>query len=456
MLFYCKILAKISHKKMKGNSPDQNQKSLFNTPLKEMLNPNNGLYQLADKIPWEEFEKEFAIHYTKNFGRPAKPIRLMVSLLILKQLSGLGDETVVEQWLQNPYWQYFSGENVFQWKFPVEPSDLVHFRNRIGVKGVEKILEVSIKLHGKSSKENDVVIDTTVQEKNITFPTDVKLSKKIIDQCNKIFKKEGIEIRQSYKRTVKKLLLKQRFRNHPKNRKKALSAERKMKTIAGRLVRELYRKMSREQIKNYEDKLKLYETVLKQKKGDKNKIYSLHEPEVYCISKGKEHKRYEFGTKASIVITKNSGIVVGALNVKNDYDGHTLETVLAQSERLRDKKIKKAIVDRGYRGVTKIGETEIHSPKKPKKNQSYSETRSKRKDFRRRASIEPIISHLKTDFLLSRNFLKGEAGDSINLILSGAAFNLRKLIRKLEFIFVILKMLFIEKYSNEKIKFNVI
>ncbi len=99
----------------------------------------------------------------------------MVSLLMLKQLSGLGDETVVEQWLQNLYWQYFSGENIFQWKVPVEPSDLVHFRNRIGIKGVEKILEVSIKLHGKSSKENDVVIDTTVQEKNITFPTDVKL-----------------------------------------------------------------------------------------------------------------------------------------------------------------------------------------------------------------------------------------------------------------------------------------
>jgi len=441
---------------MKGNSPDQNQKSIFNTPLKEMLNPKNGLYQLAEKIPWEEFEKEFAIHYTKNFGRPAKPIRLMVSLLMLKQLSGLGDETVVEQWLQNPYWQYFSGENIFQWKFPVEPSDLVHFRKRIGIKGVEKILEVSIKLHGKSSKEKDVVVDTTIQEKNITFPTDVKLYKKIIDKCNKISRKEGIVIRQSYKRTVKKLLMKQRFRNHPKNKKKAINAERKLKTIAGRLVRELYRKMSREQIKNYEDKLKLYETVLKQKKGDKNKVYSLHEPEVYCISKGKEHKRYEFGTKASFVITKNSGIIVGALNVKNDYDGHTLETVLEQSERLRDKKIKKAIVDRGYQGVTKIGETEIHRPKKPKKNQSYSETRRKRKDFRRRASIEPIISHLKTDFLLSRNFLKGEAGDSINLILSGAAFNLRKLIRKLEFIFAILEVLFIEKYSEEKIKFNAI
>jgi len=165
---------------MKSSSPDQNQTTLFTMPLKDLLNPKNGLYQLGDKIPWEEIEKEFSKHYAKEFGRPAKPIRLMVSLLILKQLSGLGDETVVEQWVQNPYWQYFSGENLFQWKFPVEPSDLVHFRKRIGESGVQKILEVSIRLHGKEGLEREAVADTTVQEKNITFPTDVKLCKKII------------------------------------------------------------------------------------------------------------------------------------------------------------------------------------------------------------------------------------------------------------------------------------
>ncbi|MFZ1322003.1 MAG: transposase [Ignavibacteria bacterium] len=176
---------------MKSSSPDQNQTALFTKPLKELLNPKEGIYQLADDIPWKVFEKSFSKFYAKDFGRPAKPIRLMVLLLILKQISGLGDETVLEQWIQNPYWQYFSGENVFQWKYPIEPSDLVHFRNRIGVSGIEKILEVSIIMHGEDAKEKDVVVDTTVQEKNITFPTDVKLNKKIIDQCTKISKKEG-------------------------------------------------------------------------------------------------------------------------------------------------------------------------------------------------------------------------------------------------------------------------
>jgi IS5 family transposase len=250
---------------MKSSSPDQNQRVLFTMPLKDLLNPKNSLYQLADKIPWKEFEKEFSKLYAKDFGRPAKPIRLMISLLILKQLSGLGDETVVEQWVQNPYWQYFSGENIFQWKFPVEPSDLVHFRNRIGENGSQKILEVSIKLFGRDGLEKEAVADTTVQEKNITFPTDVKLCKKIIEQSNMISKKEGMKVRQSYKRTIKKLMMEQRFRNHPKNRKRAMRSERKLKTIAGRLLRELQRNLSSVAYKKYEEKLRVFDSSVHDK-----------------------------------------------------------------------------------------------------------------------------------------------------------------------------------------------
>ena len=154
---------------MKSNSPNQNQSTFFYQGLKEILNPKEPLYQLSDKIPWEGIEKEFEKYYV-NFGRPAKPVRLMVSLLLLKQIYNLGDETVVESWVQNPYWQYFSGYTMFQWKFPIEPTDLVHFRKRIGKKGIEKIFKISIDLHGKKSKEKEVVIDTTVQEKNITYP----------------------------------------------------------------------------------------------------------------------------------------------------------------------------------------------------------------------------------------------------------------------------------------------
>jgi IS5 family transposase len=420
---------------MKSSSPNHDQQSFLYQGLKEILNPKEPLYQLSEKIPWVELEKAFTKYYI-DFGRPAKPIRLMVSLMLLKQMYNLGDETVIAHWVQNPYWQYFSGEKTFQWKFPVEPSDMVHFRKRIGEEGINKILEISISIHGKAAMEKEVVVDTTVQEKNITYPTDIKLHKRIIEQCRKITEAEGIGQRQSYKRTVKKLIMAQRFRNHPLNRKKALQAERKLKTIAGRMVREIERELTTEQKEKYSSSIDIYNKILRQKRSDTEKIYSIHEPNVYCISKGKEHKRYEFGSKASLVITKKSGIIVGAFSLeKNAYDGHTLPKALEQCEQLRGLRPTVAIADRGYKGSSRIGETEIHIPKPPKKAISEYEKKKARLRFRRRAAIEPVIGHLKTDNRLSRNFLKGVTGDQINVMLAAAAFNLRKWMRKAETFF---------------------
>ena len=437
---------------MKGNSPEKGQNSFLYQGLKELLNPKEPLYQLSEKIPWEEIEKEFGKYYV-DFGRPSKPIRLMVSLLLLKQIHNLGDETVVRGWVQNPYWQYFSGEREFQWKFPVEPSDLVHFRKRIGEEGVKRILKISIELHGKSSMEREVLVDTTVQEKNITFPTDVKLYKKIIDGCRKISKEAGISQRQSYKRVEKRLLLSQRNRNHPKNKKKALSSARKLKTIAGRVVREIERKLPKEKQWEYTEKLEIFNRILRQKKDDKQKVYSIHEPEVKCISKGKDYKRYEFGSKASIVLTKKSGIIIGAISCGNQYDGHTLPSALEQCEELRGSRPKVAIVDRGYRWKNKIGETEIHWPKPPVKRTTQYQKKKARQRFRRRASIEPVIGHLKSDNRLGRNFLKGTKGDTINLMLAAAAFNFRKWMRKQQSLFVFLWKV-IQKVFNQTKKQN--
>ncbi len=429
------ISQKMESTLMKSSSPNHDQQSFLYQGLKEILNPKEPLYQLSEKIPWVELEKAFTKYYI-DFGRPAKPIRLMVSLMLLKQMYNLGDETVIAHWVQNPYWQYFSGEKTFQWKFPVEPSDMVHFRKRIGEEGINKILEISITIHGKAAMEREVVVDTTVQEKNITFPTDIKLHKRIIEQCRKITEAEGIGQRQSYTRTVKKLIMAQRFRNHPKNKKKALQAERKLKTIAGRMVREVERELTSEQKEKYAPSIEIYNRILSQKKNDKEKIYSIHEPKVYCISKGKEHKKYEFGSKASLVITKNSGIIVGAYSLeKNEYDGHTLPKALDQCEQLRGSRPTVAIADRGYKGSSRIGETEIHIPKPPKKAISEYEKKKARLRFRRRAAIEPVIGHLKTDNRLSRNFLKGVIGDQINVMLAAAAFNLRKWMRKAETFF---------------------
>lgn len=398
--------------------------------LKEQLNPKNELYLLAHAIDWHYFEREFSPLYSDK-GRPAHPIRLMTSLLILKAVYNLSDEVLVEQhWEMNVYFQYFGGVSVQQWGQPCAASDLVHFRQRIGEQGVEKIFKHSIDRHGKDSQDPNVSIDTTVQEKNITYPTDAKLHKKIIDKCVKMAKGHDIKLRRSYKRTSKQLVRDTYNGTHPKRRKKADSAKRKLKTIAGRLVRELERKLPDGA---FAVELEIFKKVLAQEKNSKNKIYSLHEPEVYCMSKGKAHKKYEYGCKASVVLTQKTGIIVGAMTFKtNVYDGHTLEDVLAQTYALTGKTPKTATVDRGYKGKQQIGSTQINLPKPQLKKDSDHQKRKKRKYFRRRAAIEPIIGHLKQDHRVANNFLKGQIGDSINFVMAAAGFNFKKLMVKLK------------------------
>lgn len=415
---------------MRSKNKRTSQLHFLAPTLKEQLNPKHELYLLSKEIDWGYFDREFAVFYSDR-GRPAKEIRLMVGLLILKAIYNLSDEVLVEQhWEMNVYFQFFCGENLQRWGQPCAASDLPHFRQRIGEAGVEKILQYSIHKHGKDGEDPNVSIDTTAQEKNITYPTDAKLHKKIIDRCVKKAKKEHIKLRRSYKHTSKQLVRDTYNSTHPKRRKKANAAKRKLKTIAGRLVRELERKLPEG---NYTKELALYNKVLTQEKNSKNKIYSLHEPEVYCMSKGKAHKKYEYGCKASVVLTQKTGIIVGAMTfTTNKYDGHTLEEVLEQSSRLIGKTPKTATVDRGYKGKQMVGTTKINIPKPPLKKDNDYQKRKKRKHHRRRAAIEPIIGHLKTDHRVIRNFLKGQIGDSINFMMAAAGFNYKKLMVKLK------------------------
>ena len=261
--------------------------------------------------------------------------------------------------------------------------------------------------------------------------TDVKLQKKIIEKCRAIAEQEGIQLRQSYKRTLKALMLAQRNGKHPKRRKKANAARRKIKTIAHRLVRELNRKLTGPIKAYYQEQLALFQGVLDQKRHDKNKVYSLHAPEVCCIAKGKEHKPYEFGSKVSLVRGADSGVITGITNFNtNIYDGHTLEPALAQSERIRaiigGNRPRIAVVDRGCWGRKQIDGTQICIPATPSKKATAYQKRKARKRFRQRAAIEPTISHVKHDHRMIRNFLKGEVGDAVNALLAASAFNLKK------------------------------
>ena len=399
----------------------------FYSTFEEQLSHSHPLYILANQINWNIFEEAFSKLYSEE-GRPAKSIRLMVSLIILKHIRNISDESVVEQWFENIYYQYFSGEKSYACGEPCEASELVHFRHRIGTEGIELIFKESIRINGKDSQEQEATTDTTVQEKNITYPTDNKLHRKIIKKCMGLAEEENIELRQSYTRILKRLLLDQRFRNHPKNKGKAKKADKKIKTIAGRLVRELERKLPPSL---YQNTLALFTQVLAQKKADSNKIYSLHEPHVQCISKGKEHKKYEFGSKVSIITTKNTGVIIGAINIeKNVHDSKTLQPALSQQQRLTGSLLKNNFVDRGYRGVKEVLGTKIIIPDSPGKERTAYEKQKLRKGFKRRAAIEPKIGHLKQDHRLSRNFYKGIKGDNNNVMLAAAAMNFKRMMNK--------------------------
>ena len=350
----------------------------------------------------------------------------MVGLLLLKQLENLSDERVVEAWVQNPYYQAFCGMGHFLWQFPCNPSELVHFRNRIGEMGVEKIFQASILLYGERVLEREVVIDTTVQEKNITFPTDSKLRMKVMGRCWKVAAEEGIRLRRSYRRELKKVLRVIRFSKSTKDKKKVAATKRRLKTMANALLRDITRKLPESCRAARQEELDRYRQVVNQERQDTNKIYSLHEPEVCCIAKGKEHKKYEFGAKAAIVMTKTNCIIVGAKNFRDEYEGDTLKGVLAQVSAVREYAPEIAFCDRGFRGRKKVGSTAIVLPESPSPKTTEHFKRKARKNFGRRGAIEPIIGHLKSDFRLARNYLKGTIGDAINLLLAAAAFNCRK------------------------------
>lgn len=412
---------------MLGKSKNQLQTELFTPLLVSFIDLNNELALLADDIDWSFFENEFSKLYSHT-GAKSMPIRLMVGCLILKNLYNLGDETLTSAWIMNPYMQYFCGESVFAHKFPCDPSDFVHFRNRIGAEGIEKIFSYSVKSHGEI-KCSYVLSDTTVQENNITYPTDSKLCKKVIDQCNDIAQKEGIEQRQTYVRVSKQLLRDSYNSTHPKRKKKAGKAQKKLKTIAGRLVREIERNTG----EKYAKKLALFNKIINQKKTDKDKIYSIHKPYTACIAKGKASKQYEFGNKIGLVVNPENNVILAIESfLGNPHDSKTIEPLINQMKNNIDYKPKEIVYDRGGRGAKEIQNVIISTPTKPKKNQTQYQKNKLRKKFRRRAGIEPVIGHLKQYFRMAQNYYSIDKSSKINALLSATGWNLKKRMESLK------------------------
>jgi transposase, IS5 family len=407
------------------------QGDLFRAHLDQVLNREHPLCVLANQMDWSIFEQEFGPLYVEGFGRPGLPIRLVVGLHYLKYAYNESDESVVERFLENPYWQYFCGFEYFQHEFPLDPSSLVRWRRRVGSKGMEKLLKETVetaKREGlmKARHLERVNVDTTVQEKAVAFPTDARLYHKMRRVLVRVAKREGIELRQSFERLSKRALQMQGRYSHARQMKRAKRETKKLRVYLGRVLRDLQRKCPNAG-GVWQHLFSIANRIMGQQRADHHKVYSIHAPEVECISKGKVHKRYEFGCKVAVVSTSKENWVVGVGAIHgNPYDGHTLEQSIEQTERVTGWRPSDAYCDRGYRGVkAEIGETKVHLTNKRK----GSLTRSAWRWLRRRAAIEPVIGHLKSDTRLDRNYLLGEEGDRINAILSGCGFNVRKLLR---------------------------
>ncbi len=413
---------------MKPKQPN-NHPDLFRSQLSQIIKLSHPLCRLATKINWDRLERKIDILYSEGAGQPPLPTRLMVGLHYLKYTFDESDETVVERWVENPYWQYFCGYDFLQHELPCDPTSLTRWRNRMGDK-LDALLEETILVAQeikalKRTAIKHVNVDTTVQEKAIAFPTDARLYHKMRVKLVREAKKQGIKLRQSYLFVGKKAFIMQGRYASARQMKRAAKQTRKLKTYLGRVTRDIERKSSAKD-KTMQDLLALAKRLLKQQRHDKNKLYSLHEPKVKCIAKGKIHKPYEFGQKASFVTTSSGNWVIGAQSLMdNPYDGHTLSGALKQAEKFTGVVPEFAYVDQGYRGHKVVGKTKVHIvgriPKRAK--------RSVRGWMKRRASIEPSIGHLKSDYRLSRNFLKGEAGDRANVVLAASAYNLAKLLK---------------------------
>ena len=421
---------------MRPRKPEKSESGdLFRARLDQIINMGHELVRLADAIDWDWLDGELAGQFSDT-GRPGTETRFMVGLLLLKHIYALSDEGVCERWVYDPYFQYFTGEEFFQHTFPHERSGLTHWRGRIGDR-LEVLLQESLRVaHDTGALKKDdlarISVDTTVQPKNVTHPTDAKLMLTAIRQLAKLAKEHGVELRQSYLRVAKRAALMAGRYAHAKQFKRCNRELRFLRTRLGRLIRDIRRKIDGdEQLEEvFAVPLSKAMQIRRQRQQQRGwKLYSWHAPETECIGKGKAHRPYEFGVKVSIATTnrraKGGRFVLHAKALPGSpYDGHTLAKVITETEKLTGREIERAYVDKGYRG---------HDAPKPLRVFLSGQKRGVfgiiKRELRRRSAIEAVIGHMKTDGHMGRNFLKGRSGDHANAILTAVGYNFRLVLR---------------------------
>ena len=421
---------------LKENPVARCQEDMFRSRLTSIIDMRHELVKLGRGVDWAGLERDLSVYYCSDNGRPGGSVRLMAGLLLLKDAKGISDEEVCASWRENPYFQYFCGEEFFQHRLPVEPPSLSIFRTRIGEVGMERLLAETVRLGLMSGiiapkDVQRVTVDTTVQEKAVKFPTDTRLCDKARYELVKLAQKQGIALRQSYARKSKAALFMANKYMAARQMHRGRKMAKQVRNYLGRVTRDIERGIANlpERADVFREHLAKARKIHAQAGNPKepDKIYSWHAPEVECIAKGKAHKKYEFGCKTSLASTNKSNFIVAAsAHHGRPYDGHLLGRIIAQVVRLTRIKPSEVHIDLGFRGHG-IEDQDIDIVLA---RQKHGVTAAKRKRQKRRNAIEPIIGHCKNDRKVGpRNWLKGTLGDCINAIAMAIGFNLRKILK---------------------------
>lgn len=419
---------------------DDRQRELFRPALEQIIDMGHPLVRLADKIDWGFIDRRLGEVYKRGDGHPPLPVRLMAGLLILKHMHSLSDEALCARWIENPYFQYFCGEQVFRHALRFDRSSLTRWRQRLGEARLAALLQESLRVAHEAgalaTKDLErVVVDTTVQPKAIAHPTDARLTHRAIEKLVRFAEDNAIPLRQSYRRVAKRALIMVGRYTHAHQFKRANKALKFLRTRLGRLIRDINRKIGDDAVKlaRFGDLRATAVRVQFQVQRQRGqKIYSLHAPEVECIGKGKARTPYEFGCKVSIatpVTTPKGGQFVlhsQALH-GNPFDGHTLGPAITDIEKNTGIEVKRIHVDKGYRG-----HNHPHKFRVWISGQVRRTTTAIKREMKRRAAVEPIIGHLKAEHRMDRNYLKGRSGDRINALLAAVGFNFHLLVRWFE------------------------
>ena len=427
---------------------------LYRNRLDNMLDPQHELFRLAGLIVWSGFDDEFGRFY-RPLGRPAKPTRLMVGLSYLKHMFDLSDEAVVERWRENPYWQWFCGFEYFQHDLPCDPSSLTRWRKRIGPEGMDKLMAATIQAGldsgaVKPTSLERVSVDTTVQPKAIAHPTDSRLYLKALLALVRQAKRHGVPLRQAHTRLAKRAAAQVARYAHARQTRRMRRELKRLKIYLGRVYRDLDRKLASAADAALDGRfarlMGLVERLLTQQRNSKDKLYSLHAPEVVCLAKGKAHKPYEFGAKIALAVTNREGFALAARALPgNPYDGHTLAGTVEQIVAMTGIEPERIYADKGYRGHDYHRKERVFLS-----GQRRGLTPTIKRELKRRSAIEPMIGHMKNDGRLDRNYLLGAAGDTINALLAAAGHNLRLILNHLRMLFALILACLIAEIAPEK------